>query len=712
VPSHAEVWRLRATSPWASGLRYALRSLALLAVFATPLLFAVSPVCGVMSTTDEQQLLALRALQLVVGITYTVGAMLVNAMVTLVVRRKNLELVSTRGLLKWHLRTFGFWADVCAIISCFAEVSLAAEPLRVGLDPSFRQWITLLDLLRAWRSWAPVSPLVSGRFMLLDIMGLAVLLVVVAHFFACFWILLGFLQQRHWGLDAWAGDRTCMEQYWASIYFSTYTLTSIGYGDIHGTNSVEYAVATVYMILGQMIVAKIFADLTWLTSLWNLARAQSVSRRAQVMSDLEQAKVPYELRQRILAFQDFCTVHYNGAHEHGDPGSSGLSALSPALSEELRLARYHRFLINVKYFQQQPISVLRRLVKAVHETTSLPGEFIIRWGDPGEAIYFVQSGVAAVYLQSEQPTWTSPSARAYTTGESFGEVGVLAGTPRTAWIMAKTYCTMAKVPADDLLSLLEFNPGSFLLLVKNLLECQDLTLPLKHPWSDLRASLEEMFESVEDAYEWFCDSSGVITLPTFEHCLKELGVPQGLELRIRWAEIDHACNGEVIFEQFEQQLGGWNRNPSTGVPRLSRMTVTSPRLLRGHGSTEFRHGSTEFSPQSQQRRSGRSSLSFGLSAAHPSRPTHAGGHTQEVGREVARRVDRIVERRLGDTCQLIEELHRRLLHADSMEGAPSIGAASRTSGRKSTIRSQMSVWTGIHQELDGEEDIVKFSFQA
>lgn len=36
-------------------------------------------------------------------------------------------------------------------------------------------------------------------------------------------------------------------------------------------------------------------------------------------------------------------------------------------------------------------------------------------------------------------------ARYFCGGDSFGEVSVLASTPRTAWIMARTYCILTKV---------------------------------------------------------------------------------------------------------------------------------------------------------------------------------------------------------------------------------------------------------------------------
>ena len=59
-------------------------------------------------------------------------------------------------------------------------------------------------------------------------------------------------------------------------------------------------------------------------------------------------------------------------------------------------------------------------------------------------IFFLRSGRAAVYVTAEPPTWDSEAVRHFSGGDSFGEVSVLASTPRTAWIMARSYCISTK----------------------------------------------------------------------------------------------------------------------------------------------------------------------------------------------------------------------------------------------------------------------------
>lgn len=108
----------------------------------------------------------------------------------------------------------------------------------------------------------------------------------------------------------------------------------IGYGDFGGTNSIERVSCAIYMLLGQMLVAKIFAEMafrpifspktspkheetakavgnqrksrrnrtkstemgfrrpqTWLTSLRNISTSQRLSERKHTQDNLVQARL-------------------------------------------------------------------------------------------------------------------------------------------------------------------------------------------------------------------------------------------------------------------------------------------------------------------------------------------------------------------------------------------------------------------------------------
>ncbi|CAJ1328717.1 unnamed protein product, partial [Effrenium voratum] len=405
-------------------------------------------------------------------------------------------------------------------------------------------------------------------------------LLLTAHFFSCYWILLGHYEQQIWGYEPWT-DLKCSDQFWASFYFSTYTLTSIGYGDFGGTNSVERFSCAFFMMVGQMLVAKVFAELTWLTSLRNLSTSQRLSDRKHTAANLKQASIHPELSKRVLAYQDFYRHFIQYDFETSGP-------LSVALLEELRLARYHELLVRARYFRQQPVEVISQLVKHFQEHVDLPGDFIIRNGEIDHHIFFMRLGKAAVYVTQEPPLWDSEPVRFFRGGDSFGEVSVLAATPRTAWIMARTYCITTKVHASSLMKVLDGHPGSFLLLVRNLLQYQDVQVDWKLPWCELKAKLRKRHASSEQAFSHFSFGKPLITPESFELAMEPFGLRAGLELKIRWAELDLDCNGDVSHEEFSSMVGSWGEGDRSSLMVETRNSLDSCICVEHSSSKEAR----------------------------------------------------------------------------------------------------------------------------
>jgi CRP/FNR family cyclic AMP-dependent transcriptional regulator len=62
------------------------------------------------------------------------------------------------------------------------------------------------------------------------------------------------------------------------------------------------------------------------------------------------------------------------------------------------------------------------------------GEAIFQQGDPGQALYLIESGQVRIYLQDEEGQETSVVV--YGPGEIFGELAVIDGLPRSASVVA------------------------------------------------------------------------------------------------------------------------------------------------------------------------------------------------------------------------------------------------------------------------------------
>ena len=83
--------------------------------------------------------------------------------------------------------------------------------------------------------------------------------IVLCHIGACLWIIIAGVYESPNGGDIWddtwvaAGDFQNEEQnslYVASIYYTVSTITTVGYGDISGSNMLERIYATILMLIG------------------------------------------------------------------------------------------------------------------------------------------------------------------------------------------------------------------------------------------------------------------------------------------------------------------------------------------------------------------------------------------------------------------------------------------------------------------------------
>ena len=97
------------------------------------------------------------------------------------------------------------------------------------------------------------------------------------------------------------------------------------------------------------------------------------------------------------------------------------------------------------------------LMPFARRVTPRRGEVIIRKGDPSDALYLVLEG----------SLWVEEAATELGAGTVVGEIGVLSSTRRrTATVVAKTDCVLARISADDFQQVYFTHPSVGLSLVR------------------------------------------------------------------------------------------------------------------------------------------------------------------------------------------------------------------------------------------------------
>ncbi len=114
------------------------------------------------------------------------------------------------------------------------------------------------------------------------------------------------------------------------------------------------------------------------------------------------------------------------------------------------------FLKSIEAFQSLSAHSLEQLTEKVTTSQYQAGAYILRQGDPGDAMYILREGEVEVPILDNQGR--KKFTAQLTAGQFFGEMALLTGEPRSADVIARTDCTCLIVTKTALEPLLEKQP--------------------------------------------------------------------------------------------------------------------------------------------------------------------------------------------------------------------------------------------------------------
>ena len=149
---------------------------------------------------------------------------------------------------------------------------------------------------------------------LISIVALLLQIFLVAHIVCCFWFFIttsdatGIVQPddpslpfaiRTWVTEFGFQYDSVQTQYIASLYWAFATMLTVGYGDIHATNTGERFYALLTMLLGSLMFGAIIAKVRVLVESRNLQLRELKIRVAELKSYLEERRIPLALKAEV-----------------------------------------------------------------------------------------------------------------------------------------------------------------------------------------------------------------------------------------------------------------------------------------------------------------------------------------------------------------------------------------------------------------------------
>ncbi len=127
--------------------------------------------------------------------------------------------------------------------------------------------------------------------------------------------------------------------------------------------------------------------------------------------------------------------------------------LATGFAQEMRRYAFLRtwnIVAKVPFFQIIGASVIAEVARLLRPRDYPAGAVIVRRGEPGDCMYFIASGEVEIKI--------SPQPLRLGTGEFFGEIALLTGSPRTATVVAAEPCTLLRLDIVEFRELMGRQP--------------------------------------------------------------------------------------------------------------------------------------------------------------------------------------------------------------------------------------------------------------
>ncbi|XP_067136800.1 LOW QUALITY PROTEIN: uncharacterized protein Cngl [Centruroides vittatus] len=287
------------------------------------------------------------------------------------------------------------------------------------------------------------------------VVNLVHILLLLAHWFGCFYYMLSELEQfeGEWAFPHRDGrNETLTRKYLGSVYWSTLTLTTIGDLATPATN-LQYLFTIVSYLIGVFIFATIVGQVGNVITNRNASRLEFERLLDGAKLYMRHHKVPRNMQRRVQRWYDYSWSR--GRMQGGGDIHSALGSLPDKLKTELALHVNLKTLKKVSIFQECQPEFLHDLVLKMKAYIFTPGDLICRKGEVAREMFIIADGILEV-INELGKVLTQMKA-----GDFFGEIGILnldGFNRRTADVRSVGYSELFSLSREDVLAAMKDYP--------------------------------------------------------------------------------------------------------------------------------------------------------------------------------------------------------------------------------------------------------------
>jgi len=247
-------------------------------------------------------------------------------------------------------------------------------------------------------------------------------LIIYIHWISCGWLAV-------LGTDSGSSP---MINYINSLYWTVTTMTTVGYGDITPVNTAQRLYAVFTMISGFGIFGYFIGNVVSILSRKDPARTHYLENIEKLTVSTRHRKLPFNLQQRVY---DYYT--YKWKKRLGYDESDFLDGLPDGLRREVAIHFKKDAIASIPIFKEADKDFIEEISLYLKPTVFTPGDRVFKTGDEARNIYFVITGELNVYSKNRTKLLMTLKS-----GDYFGEIAIILDKPRSATVIAKTYCDL------------------------------------------------------------------------------------------------------------------------------------------------------------------------------------------------------------------------------------------------------------------------------
>ena len=300
---------------------------------------------------------------------------------------------------------------------------------------------------------------------IISLIKIAYISLLFAHIIGCLWHFVADIQypDQTWLSAKGLVSSPWLEKYLYSIYWSSVTIMTVGYGDIVPQNNKEVMVALITIIFGCGVYAFNLNSIGMILQDINKENNRFKHNINIINQFMKRKNVNQDLQMRVREYLRF--IWKEEKAQNLEEETHIINVLSGNLKEELLLEAYGQILRKYPVFYANfSEKALKKTVNFIKDYKYIPEELIYDEGaveDP--SIYFIMKGEVEIYSnktisqkETAQPQSNNKEIplKRLQPGEFFGEIGFFTGNPRLASARSRDFTTLFSIKRSDFIGIL------------------------------------------------------------------------------------------------------------------------------------------------------------------------------------------------------------------------------------------------------------------